>query len=331
MKRLTALAGIALALFLVASPLLAQDKVDKKAKAEVEAMSKALGTKMNFFESKYYVYASCKPEGAVRKLATTADKAFEVFNRDTKIKGWRHLWQDRKAMIVLLPNKAAYRRWVKWFAENNPVWDKEQFVKQHSKSKCFMHEIGSRQVIAMFFKPHDIDYLTQVAAHQTGFVGANRLEFRPNFIPPWLEEFTGAWVEAEATGNMMCSTTRDSYGATPFKADDGPRKAFKKFKKLAKAKFKQNNAKTVKGIMKPRLYELKLNDLYTGYVLIDWMRSQPGKYTKFVKAVRKHWPGAISSEFNKEKQAAQEKAFMEVFNMKLEQVDAALKKHANKI
>ena len=30
-------------------------------------------------------------------------------------------------------------------------------------------------------------------------------------------------------------------------------------------------------------------------------------------------------------QQAQEKAFMEVFNMKLEQVDQALKKHAKKI
>ncbi|MEZ6194422.1 MAG: hypothetical protein R3F20_01660 [Planctomycetota bacterium] len=317
-------------LALVAGLAPAQDKKDEKAEKEVEKIAEALGVKMHFFESKYFTFCSCKPAATMAKLSKTADEAFENFNVDTKVQGWKHLWQDQKTMIVVLPSKGAFKQYIKWYADTYPVWNKEQFVKNHEKSD-FCHEIQQRRMIACHLKPHDLDYLIQVVAHQTGFLCANRLHFKANFVPPWLEEFTGAWIEAKTTDQMVCSTTRDSYGATPFKIDDGPKKVFKKFLELSKDSFAKGNAKTVAGIMRPRLHELKLVDLYTGYVLIDWMRSQPGKYSAWVRAVRRNWPSAIESTFSKAQQEAQEKAFKEVYNVTLPELDKALKEHAKKL
>ncbi|MEE9392032.1 MAG: hypothetical protein V3W41_05970 [Planctomycetota bacterium] len=303
---------------------------DLKAQKESGLISKAVGKKLNYFESKYFTWCTSKSEGVLKKVIKHADKAYQVFAKDAKITGTRRLWGDQKAMICIFANKSDFKRYVRWYSETYAVWSKQEFVKSHSNNDWFT-EIQCRRVIACHLKPHDVDFIGQVVPNQIGFLAANRLHFHQNFCPPWFEESTAAWIEAKATGRLLCFTTRSNYGDSPFKVTDKPTEVFKKFMSGTKRGLKNGRFKNLKGLMKPRLGDLSYRDVQKGYAIIDWMRSQPGKYSKFVRSMKRYWPSEINTAFHKSQVTAQAKAFKAVFNMSLVEVDRAVKAHASKL
>lgn len=305
-----------------------QDDKDKK---EAAAISKALGKKMNFFESANFTWCTSLPKGKMTKIMGEAERCYKMFATDAGYKSWNKFWSEgRKCMGVILANKRDYRKYVKWYANNYPVWSKDGFIKNHSSSNWFT-EPSSRNVMVTHLKPNDAVFVAAVMCHLVGHHCIDRHKFNNNFTPGWLRESMGLYFQGEVHGRLQCASYDDPYGLG--EGDEARQKGLKKaeFKTRVKKSMSKNRLRNTKNIFQlATMKELTFLDTQKGHLMVSWMmkKQKKGSLSKFIQTMKSNWPATIVMENTKGKEKAQEKALKVVFDLTPPEADKVFKKFA---
>lgn len=303
---------------------------DEKAKKEVADIGKSLGKRLHFSETANFTWASSVPAGRLRSVQNAAEKAYKIFAEDSGVVTWREMFGAQKALGVVGPNRRAFKKYTKWYAENQPVWSKEQYVSLHEESHWYATS-SPRVTFSSHFKPHDQKFLENINAHLVGHLCAERYAFHNNFTPAWFMESLAVYLETKVTGKAQCGCYQDFYGVGA--GDEDRQLGLPRSKMHARIKkaVKKRRLKNMKGLIKLQsLSQLEYDDVLKGYAVVSWMMSQKGKTAKFLKAMKKYWPSEINLEFTSDKQKATEKAFKEAFDLTLDGVDSAVDQHVKK-
>ncbi|MFT7619809.1 MAG: hypothetical protein ACI97A_003466 [Planctomycetota bacterium] len=305
---------------------------DDRDKKEVSAIAKALGKKMNFFESPNFTWCTSLPKGKMTKIMSEAERCYNMFAVDAGYKSWKKFWSNgRKCMGVILANKRDYRKYVKWFANNNPVWSVDGFIKNHSGSNWFTEPSDqSRNVMVTHLKPNDAIFVAAVMCHLVGHHCVDRHKFNNNFTPGWLRESMGLYFQGEVHGRLQCASYDDPYGLG--EGDEARQKGLKKaeFKTRVKKSMAKNRLRNTKNVFQlSTMKELTFLDTQKGHLMVSWMMKKKGRLSKFIHSMKSNWPATVVMENTKGKEKAQEKALKAVFDLTPPEADKALKKFAS--
>lgn len=126
---------------------------DAKAKVEVKSMSKKLGKKLRFVETKNFTWASSMSAGKTKIVSAGAEKAYKIFADHAGINEWAKMWGNQKCMAILVPAKRDYIRFNKWFAENYKVWSKKQWPINKDLADYYC-ESAARRIMTTYVKPN---------------------------------------------------------------------------------------------------------------------------------------------------------------------------------
>ncbi|HGY90264.1 MAG TPA: hypothetical protein ENK43_03725 [Planctomycetes bacterium] len=300
---------------------------DTRAAAEVKEISKAVGKPMHFSETKHFTFCTSVPAAKAKIFSKAAEKAFDLWTKHVGTDNWRSLWASRKCMVVILRDKKAYRKFLRWYSKKYPVWDAKEFVRIHNNSNWFP-EPGTRNVIVTHLKPHKEGFVVSIVVHLVGHMIVDRYRFNNNFTPGWLRESTGMWFETQTLGTIQCSCYQSAYAA--LKPDDDRRKPMSRSKLRARVKTAvlKGKAPPMAGLIKRSvLSELTFADTLKGYAVVDWMMSQPKKYASFLRKMKRAWPSDVVPQNLPAKEKAQVRAFKEVFGLSLPELDKTVKEY----
>ncbi len=327
---ISAVAVIALCAVLPGWAAATSQPQDAKAKDEVKTMSKKIGKKLRFVETKNFTWASSMSTGKTKLVSSGAEKAYKIFTDHAGVDDWMKMWGGQKCMGVLVPTKRDYKRFNKWFAENYKVWSKKQWPINKDLADYYC-ESGSRRLMTTYVKPNSDAHVRAIITHLTGHMMVLRYNFHNNFVPPWLEEGMAIYMEAQVNKRHACKCFNDPYGSVAVNPND-PVAGYPtaKWKVAIKKASKKGKLKSVKALMRVRLSELELADAQKAYATVSWMMSQDKKCAEFIAAMKRAWPRKIAMEYEMGHGEAQAKAFKEVFSMTLVEVDKAVAKHIAK-
>ena len=302
---------------------------DAKAKAEAGEISKAVGKKMHYHETKHFTWCTSVAPAQAKTISSAAEKAYKIFAKHIGTDNWRPLWGAQKAMGVVCANKRDFRRYVKWYANKYPVWNKEAFIKGRQDIDWFP-EPGARPVFVTHLKPHDLKFVTAISTHLVGHMIVDRWRFHRNFTPAWLRESAAAYFEGQVIGKIVCGCYDDAYGLGTADKDRRNGIPVAKFRGRSKKQILKKRLKNMKGLAQvSTLKQVTFDDLLKGYAVVHWMMSQKGMFSKYLRAMKKHWPSAIIHEHTADKSKAQEKAFQEVFKLNFGGIDAAVSEYVS--
>lgn len=310
----------------------ARAQEDAKDREEHQEIIKALGGKpMTFYETANFTWVAAIPQGKLTKICAEAEACYKLFAEQAGIKDWKELWTgNRKCMGVILASKADYKRYVRWYADKYPVWDKNQFTNNHSASSWFQVP-DQRNVLVTHLKPNDEDTVAAVMCHLIGHAVVDRYKFNNNFSPGWLRECLGVYLQGEVHGQILCGNYQDPYGLGS--GDQNRQKGLKKsdYKARAKKEMGGGRLRNLKAFLAFQVEnELEFEDTLKGHILVSWMLKDKGNLPKFIAEMKKRWPGEINSSFGAEKEKAQNEALEAVFKLDPEKLDRELTKYASR-
>ncbi len=305
---------------------------ENKDREEANEISKAIGGKaVTFHETENFVWVASMPLGKLTKITAEAEACYKLFADQAGIKDWKELWAgDRKCMGVILGNKADYKRYVRWYAEKYPVWNKQQFQNEHSSSMWFQVPVP-RNVMVTHLKPNDEDTVAAVMCHLMGHLVVDRYKFNNNFTPGWLRESMGVYFQGEVHGKMLCGNYQDPYGLGS--GDQNRQKGLKKsdYRSRAKKEMAGGRLRNLKTFFSLQVEnELEFEDTLKGHILLSWMLKEKGKLPEFIAEMKKRWPGDINSSFSPDKEKAQNEALKAVYDIEPEKLDRELTKFASR-
>ena len=314
----------------VVEPLLIQEGNPRDRK-EAEEIARALGKvgRMNFFETANFTWCTALPKSKMTRIMNEAERSYKIFAKDAGIRSWKKLWVGgRKCMGVILANKRDYKRYVKWYANKYPVWSKDGFIKNHSRSNWFT-EPATRNIMVTHLKPNDAVFVGAVMCHLVGHQCIDRYKFNNNFTPGWLRESLGLYFQGKVHGRFQCGSQDDPYGMG--EGDEVRQKGLKvsEFKNRVKKSLSRHKLKNVSTMLTlATLKELTYHDTQKGHLMVSWMLRQPGKLSKFIAATKAAWPGDIVMGNTDGKVKAQKKALKKVFDMTPEDLEIELNAYA---
>ncbi len=303
---------------------------DERDKKEAKEIGEALGKKLNFFETENFTWCSSLSKGKMVKIMNEAERCYKIFARDAGYSSHKKLWKDgRKCMGVILANKRDYRRYVKWYSKKYPVWNKEQFVKNHAPGS-HLNESAQRNVMVTHLKPHKPEHVAAVMCHLVGHLCVDRHAYNNNFTPGWLRESLGIYFQGKVHGRLVVGSFDDPYGlGTSEDEDKSKGLKLSAFKVIVKKSINKHRLKHTKNMFElATLRELTFFDTQKGHLLISWMLKDKGKFSRFIKECKATWPGVIQMENSTAKVKSQVKALKKVFGVSPEEADKALKAFA---
>jgi hypothetical protein len=299
------------------------------AAAEVEEIAKGINTKLEFMESANFTFATAVSRSEMRALIQIAEDAYLRFAKTTGLSGWKDLFGDSRCMIVILPTKSHFKKYAEWYERK---YARENFKSVADGARFFCVDTP-RSAIAMHLKPADVEKLRFTVCHEVGHLAIMRYHFNNNFVPPWLGEAYGAWLESRVLGKNDCYCFSGGYGESGGgKEDPMAKMRFEKFRERLKSVLVKGNDRRLSQIWKLQYSEMTTEDMLKSWAVVDLMHSQgPDKFAAFLRLMKTYWPRAIRYEYFDEKGEAQEKAIKEAFGWSLEDLEAQVKRHVPKI
>ena len=311
------------ALTLVVTP--AQDY-----KAEFEEIRASTKLRLWFHESENFVWASGLNAAQTRPCVRAAEKAFSIWKDITGTESWREMWGRKKCLVLVGKNKGEYRKLIRWYGRKHDPYPGFQqaaipnnyFPNQNKRVAFFMHS-----------RPLDVKTLPYVAAHEVGHLCVWRFSWNQYFVPPWLEEGMGLYLEAKTFNRTRCFCFGGAYGDASGSAEKLFDIAWGKWKETVRKMVRKRSDKQMKTILRLRHNQIGAAEAGKSWSVIDFMvQRDKKKFTRFMRQMKAYWPqkGAPRPDFRPEKQKAQERALKDGFDWTFDELDTEWRAWAKK-
>lgn len=312
-------------LLVLATPALAQSSYQE----EFDAIARGVRTKFHFEESNNFVWALEMGAGPAKKVIQTGEKAMSIWFEISGTDSWRRVFGDKKCLIVVTKNRSNYRRFAKWYEKTYPMgWT--GFVDVATSGEFFPNP-HPRVMIMHHMRPRPIEEVPGVVAHEIGRILMMRHEFHRNFIPPWLEEGFGLYLEARATGRNVCFTFGEAYGSAAATKDKLTGITWSKWKAQIRGDARKRRDTPLKAMLPKRLSSLGADDAGKAWSVIHYLVTKDKKaFPKFIKLMKRYWPKDRKPEWDEKKRTAQARALEEAYGLTIDQLDDAWRKFAGK-
>lgn len=292
----------------------------QEAEAEVRALEAAVGSKFHFEESKNFIWALEMSSAQAKPLVDTGERAMATWQEMTGEDSWRGLFGARKALIVCTKDRRSYMRFLAWYEKTHPVgWSGFQDVA--SAGEFFV--MPAPRVAAMFhLKPRPLEEAPGVVAHEIGRLLAMRHAFHNNFLPPWLEEGFGLWLEAKVTGRNVTFTFGEAYGAKDLAKDKLTGITWASWKAIVRDMATKRKDAAMKAILPKRMSELGADNTGKAWSVIDYLIQKDAKaFPKYLQLMKRYWPRVMKPEWDPKHGEAQAKALQEAYGLTMETLD----------
>jgi hypothetical protein len=316
--------------------------VDAELQKEIDSINKELNVKLQCVPGKNFDMIGTVNPTQLSLLLEVAERAYKVFEDVAAGAGGvagptatgtaaapagksqsEVLFGGRKCLVAVFNNGQQYQAFGRWY---------DLFFKHGDaltmKNRTYFPYAWPRSCIATHLKPHDMNMLRNVVAHEVGHVVGYRFAYNNNFSPVWIVEGLATVIEGKTTGTTNCYCFSGGYGDANSANKSLVNKEWSKLKAQVKAQVKAKQDKSVDHVMKLQLDAMTLNDVGKAMALVDyWMNTEPAKLTQWLALAKKYWPQQVEYEWHPSKGEAQKRALKEVFNMEWAELDEAVRKY----
>ena len=319
---------LALICMAICAPRIAAQKVDYK--EEVEGIAKASRVPLQLLETENFVIAYTTTAKTAKEVGKVGEKALKVWKELKGSKTLEEAWGrsregDLKVLTFVLKSKVDMKRIAKWYDKKYKPYEGFSDV---ISSGSYFPQPDPRTTIFMHAMPISQKDLPGVMAHEVGHMCMHRHEYHHNFLPPWLEEGFGIWMEGKVMGKTECFCFHGSYGDNSSSGSLTGSK-WSKWRARAKSLAKRGADKNLKDIYRLRMNEIGQLEATKAASVIDYMIAEsPKKFCKFVAAMKGFWPKSYESTFIPEHFKAQNRALQQVFSCDTATMDDRWRKWA---
>ncbi|MAB90556.1 MAG: hypothetical protein CMJ90_14020 [Planctomycetes bacterium] len=299
-------------------------------KAEYEEIKAATKIRLWFHESDNFVWASGLNAAQTRPCVRAAEKAFSIWKEVSGTATWREMWGRTKCLVLVGKNKSQYRKLLRWYEKKHDPYP--GFIQAATPNNYFPNQ-NKRVAFFMHARPLDIKTLPYVAAHEVGHLCVWRFRWNQYFVPPWLEEGMGLYLEARTFNRTRCYCFGGSYGDASGSSEKLFDIAWSKWKETVRQMVRKRSDKQMKTILRLRHNQIGGPEAGKSWSVIDFMIKKDKKaFTRFMRQLKSYWPqkGGPSPAFTPEKQKAQERALKDGFDWTFDQLDAEWRAWAKK-
>lgn len=168
------------------------------------------------------------------------------------------------------------------------------------------------------------------AAHHAGHIALNGMFPGYTYLPVWLDEGMGAWMEVEVMGDSLTACATTGYGVGAVRKDKWSTSST--WKANLKQAIADGSVTPVSRLLVKPLNKLGWKDIAKAWSVIDWwITTDPDKFRAFVRAVRKRYP-----RWDKHAECApsdlarfQNEALQEVFGLDADGVEREWRKYVS--
>lgn len=297
--------------------------------AEVDEIAKATKQKLTMIESDNFVFVTGLNKTQTKPIVKAAEKAFDIW-KDISGTTWRDMWGRKKAYMFVAKNKPQYRKLLKWYEKKYAPYP--GFAQGAGPHNYFPISLP-RPSAFMHAKPLSVKRLPMVAAHEVGHLVVWRYKWTGYFVPPWLEECMGIYLEARTFKRTQCYCFGGSYGDSSGSKEELTDIEWKKWKSQIQKLVRKRSDKDMKAILRLRHSQLGASEVGKGWSVIDFLvQKDKAAFAKFMRGVKSYWPKTVQPkpEYSKLKGEAQDKAMKAAFGWSMEEMDKEWRAWAKK-
>ena len=314
--------AVPLCLLMLASGWACAQEGKSPAVEEVEAIAKAIGARVNAYESENFIWALGMGRAPPNAIVKTGEKAFKIWKGLSGVKDWKEMWGRRKALIFVGKSRKQYRAFIKHYAKTHAgpyLWDG---FESYYKRLRYCSQPVPRVMGAMHLKPADAKGLRNTAAHVIGHLCIQRFKYHNRPLPPWLEEGFATYLEARTLGYTQCYCFTGGYGDTAANTDKLTNLKWNKWKQLIATRARKRADKQIDKILPLRMNQLTAEDIGKSWSIIDFLITRDkGRFISFLRSMKRQWPNVYDGEFSPAKERAQALALKETFDWSWRQLD----------
>lgn len=299
-------------------------------KAEFEEIKEATKLKLRFQESESFVWVSGLGSAQLKPCVKAAEKAFSIWKDITGTATWSEMWGRKKCLVLVGKNKGQYRKMLRWYARKHDPYP--GFLQAATPNNYFPNQ-NKRVAFFMHAMPLDVKTLPYVAAHEVGHLCVWRFRWNQYFVPPWLEEGMGLYLEARTFNRTRCYCFGGTYGDASGSAEKLFDIEWRKWKETVKRMVRKRSDKEMKSILRLRHNQIGAAEAGKSWSVIDFMiKKDKRAFTRFMRQLKYHWPqtGGPRPEYTPEKQKAQERALKDGFDWTFDELDKEWRDWAKK-
>jgi len=259
-------------------------KEEADAQRRASELGSAAGVKFQVAATpRVRVYSEFSAKHA-RQIADAAEKALAVVRE--KI-GYGHpVWKaETPAEFVLLRTPGSFMRLTDLVAKKTGQPDGwAEFTKRRTSFYTILppmsvQHLGGRRQGDMVF----------CAAHHAGHIALNGMFPGYTYLPVWLDEGFGAWMEVAVMGDSLTACATTGYGVGAVRKDKWSTSST--WKENLKQAIAVGSVTPVSRLLVKPLNKLGWRDIAKAWSVIDWwITTDPDKFRAFVRAVRKRYP-----------------------------------------
>jgi len=318
--------------------------VDAELQKEIDSMNAEMNVKVNCVPGKNFDFVGTINPSQLQLLMEAAERAFKVFEDITAGAGGvagptatgsaqttagkspaEVLFNGRKCLIAVFSNSNQYQAFGRWY-DNHFKEGGSNFSAM--KTQTYFPYAWPRACAVTHLKPHDMNMLKNVVAHEVGHVVGYRYAYNNNYPPVWFVEGLATIIEGKSTGSTSCYCFSGGYGDANSANKNLVNREFSKYKAQIKSVVKAKQDKAVDHIMKLQLDAMTMNDVAKAMAVVDYMiKTDPTKMSQFLGLTKKYWPQQIERDWVPAKGEAQKRALKEVWNLEWPELDEAVRKH----
>jgi hypothetical protein len=318
--------------------------IDAELQKEIDSMNAEMNVKLNCVPGKNFDVVGTINPTQLALLMEVADRAFKVFEEVTSGAGGvagpsttgqtpapagqtpaEVLFNGRKCLIAVFNNSNQYQAFGRWYDGHFKDGGSNALTM---KTRTYFPYAWPRACVVTHLKPHDMNMLRNVVAHEVGHVVGYRYAYNNNYPPVWLVEGLATWIEGKTMGTTNCYCFSGGYGDANSASKNLVNREWSKWKAQLKSLVKAKQDKAVDHIMKMQLDAMTMNDVGKAMALVDYMtKTDSAKFARFLATAKKYWPPQVEYEWLPAKGEAQKKALQEVWAMDWPELDEAVRKY----
>jgi hypothetical protein len=196
------------------------------------------------------------------------------------------VWKaETPAEFVLLRTPGSFMRLTDRVAEKTgqpPGW--AEFTKRRTSFYTILPPMSVQHLGGR--REGDMVYC---AAHHAGHIALNGMFPGYTYLPVWLDEGMGAWMEVAVMGNSLTACATTGYGVGAVRKDKWSTSST--WPESLRQAIVDGSVTPLSQLLAKPLNKLGWKDIAKAWSVIDWwIKTDPEKFQAFVQAVRKRYP-----------------------------------------
>lgn len=303
----------------------AEEELSVQEKAESESIAAELGKKLEvslkaMTFARFFILSPLSRE-IIKPLGERLEAAYKEVTQ-TLHASEPLLERRKKCMVLILPDRRAYEKYVDLYAaEQHQPRDHIQVMK---RTRGFYN----------YNPPMTVDYVAlrpfrEVEAsiiHKLGHILIYRFHFQYNYIPPWLSEGFAVYVEGKFLGEVLtfCISSRKTRYEDP-PAGQGIKEKWLEFGSwpgLLRTMVSARKDAPLRTLVGSHINDLGYQEVAKSWSIIQFLLEKHGvEFIEFLKRLRKALPNYEAKVTPQDYRAIQEGLFLKIFGKSMEEIE----------